>query len=294
VNALPPAIRARLEAVLGVQPIAVVALSGGMINHAVRLETGDRRFFLKWCDNPPPGFFVEEAHGLELLRAAGMRVPIVLEAADNPSLLLLEWLEAEAPRDEGAFARQFAGALAAMHCRSECAHAGFGLDRDNYLGLSPQINTPHPDWPEFYRSRRLAPQIELARRRGRLTGDSLRGVLALVKRLEELLDGAWARPCLVHGDLWSGNFIGTRQGAALIDPAVYYGPREVELAYVELFGGFPARLVEFYDEAFPLDAGYRHRRPLHQLYPLLVHLNHFGQGYLPDVEAVCRFYDRAN
>ncbi len=107
-------------------------------------------------------------------------------------------------------------------------------------------------------------------------------------KLDALLDYD-ARPSLVHGDLWSGNFLCTSDDLpVLIDPAVHYADREVEIAFVELFGGFPHGFVQAYDQAFPISEGYLRRRPVHQLYPLLVHLNHFGETYGPSVDRACR------
>lgn len=111
--------------------------------------------------------------------------------------------------------------------------------------------------------------------------------------LDRLLPTRNEAPCLVHGDLWSGNFLPANGAAVVIDPAVYLADREVEMAYVELFGGFPRGFVDAYASAWPLDRGYAHRRPLLQLYPLLVHLNHFGEvPYGAMVDGALRAYVR--
>jgi fructosamine-3-kinase len=113
----------------------------------------------------------------------------------------------------------------------------------------------------------------------------------LMDRIESILDGLGNPPSLIHGDLWSGNFfVGPDGLPVVVDPAVYYGDREVELAFTQLFGGFPSGFMEAYHDAYPLDAGYEYRRPLLQLYPMLVHLNHFGESYGSGVDAICRRY----
>ena len=100
------------------------------------------------------------------------------------------------------------------------------------------------------------------------------------QQIKEVLNGAIESPCLLHGDLWGGNYMVDEKGeACLIDPAVYYGHRETDLAMTELFGGFHASFYDSYNEQFPLLPGYEKRRPLYQLYHLLNHLNLFGNSY---------------
>lgn len=267
----------------GVRPVA--RLSGGEISEVWRVDADGIPAVLKLQHDAPEGFFEAEEDGLRRLRAAGgLRVPQVLARAERH--LLLEWLPPQRPVDPALFARRFARGLADQH---RVVGAAFGLERDNFLGLQPQSNAPTARWPAFYRDRRLLPQIERADRTGRLAGGRRAAALRVVDALESLLDGLPDPPSLLHGDLWSGNFLCTLGDIpALIDPAVHHGPREMELAYVELFGGFPHGFVDAYRDAWPLDPGYERRRPLHQLYPLLIHLNHFGEAYGPAVDAACR------
>jgi fructosamine-3-kinase len=166
----------------------------------------------------------------------------------------------------------------------------FGLDHDNFCGSNAQINTPTDDWVTFFGERRLGYQMELVRSRGRLPGR--RG-----DRLENLIAqlGNWlpSHPpaSLLHGDLWGGNWLVTAMGEpALIDPAVYYGHREADLAFTELFGGFPAAFYQAYQSAWPLDPGYEERKPLYNLYHLLNHLNLFGESYGGGVDSILQRY----
>ncbi len=269
---------------------AAQALSGGDANRAAVVETPHEPIFVKWKTNAPVGFFALEAEGLDRLRAAGtLRVPQVLAFSDAPAFLALEFLEPARPREERRFAQRLGEGLAALHRDNPSPDGLFGLTRDNFLGSQPQPNTPHADWPAFYRDCRLVPQWEKARGRGLVPPERERLLERVMETLGTLFDGFQPRPVLIHGDLWSGNFLATTgDEPALIDPAIYYAEREVELAFTELFGGFPRGFQAAYHAAFPLDAGYERRRPLHQLYPLLVHLNHFGETYGPAIDRACR------
>jgi len=297
---LPHLLKCQLEADLGVSVLSASPVGGGMICRAahVRVEGGD--VFVKWRENAPPRFFETEAAGLELLRAAGaLRVPHVLAWRDRqgsnpgPPYVALEFIPEVRPRDEVSFGRRFGEGIARLHQSTRSPFGAYGLEYDNFLGAEPQRNTPRTKWSQFYREFRLIPQIERARRNGLLPARREAALNEILERLDELLDGMPEDPCLIHGDLWSGNFLTAGDEAVLIDPAVYYGHREVELAYIELFGGFPAGFMDAYRRAYPPSEGYEFRRPLHQLYPLLIHLNHFGEAYGPGVDAACAFYNKA-
>ena len=286
-GALPDPIRRAVEAALGARVQNAAPIGGGMICHAARVGLGDHAdVFVKWGRDETPDLFAAEADGLRRLRdARALRVPEVLAVGD--AFLVLEYVAPRPGGDEDRFATRFGEGLARLHRGSQAAL--FGLDRDNYLGRFVQINTPQSgDWAAFYRERRLLPQIALAKDLGRMPAGRERLLDGVLERLDALLDGLDARPALLHGDLWSGNFLAAGDEPVLVDPAVYYGEREIEIAFIELFGGFPPGFLPAYRAAFPLDPGYERRRPLHQLYPLLVHLNHFGERYGPHVEEVCR------
>jgi fructosamine-3-kinase len=159
---------------------------------------------------------------------------------------------------------------------------------DNFIGPLAQENGPAASWAEFWRTRRLQPQLEMARRAGRMPGRAAEWD-RLMDRLPELLASAEADgPSLLHGDLWGGNVLAAVEGPALIDPAVYRGHREADLAMTELFGGFGADFRAAYQEAWPLQPGYPARRAVYQLWYLLVHVNLFGGGYGAQTEGVLR------
>ena len=205
-----------------------------------------------------------EADGLRAL-AGVVRVPRILE--QGPGFLRLERLELKRSGDWAALA----GMLATLHRTSG---PRFGWHRDNWIGRTPQVNSWRDDWATFFQECRLVPQLELARRNG----------FSIALPDMSALKGHRPAPSLLHGDLWSGNAGFIDGGPVLFDPAVYYGDRETDLAMTELFGGFPARFYEAYEEAFPLPEGYESRKHLYNLYHLLNHLNIFGEGYLAEVE----------
>lgn len=261
-------------------------VGGGCINQGTALRTTRGDFFLKWNRQADHRFFGVEAEGLEALEAAdAVRVPAVVAASgpdDKVAWLLLEWIEEGRPGGEGWL--RLGRELAALHRHAGPAGPGarFGWPGDNLIGSLPQPNGWSDDWPGFWAERRIRPLARELRARGALSGAQAAVVEAVAASADELLGPAVAAdgPSLLHGDLWSGNVLFARDGApVLIDPAVYVGHREVDLAMADLFGGFSASFREAYADAWPLQPGYLRRRTAYQLYPLLVHARLFGGGY---------------
>lgn len=282
---LPDALRDALEDRLDATIESSAAVSGGCIANGCRLETDSAPYFLKYGDEDVARTFPGEARGLDALRQADspITVPEVVDVAepegDRPGFLVMEWINAG--RQGRHFWRTFGRGLAEMHRTTADAH---GFDADNYIGRLPQSNTWTDDWAEFFRNERLEPQVERARSNGRWRSDWDRLLDRLYTRLDRILP-ADAEPSVLHGDLWKGNYMTTATGEpALIDPATYYGHREADLAMTELFGGFEAEFYDAYREAWPLDDGYETRRDVYNLYHLINHLNHFGDGYAGSVE----------
>ncbi|HSU15554.1 fructosamine kinase family protein [Longimicrobium sp.] len=273
---LPDAVRASVARQVGAIR-SVTPVGGGCISEAYRLETADGPVFLKHHPEAPAGMFAAEADGLRALRAAAgdaLRIPAVLAIGD--AWIALEWLE-PGPRGRG-FGERLGRGLAALHrARSP---GGWGWEAPNWIGSLPQENAPAASWSGFWRDRRLVPQFRQAADAGRDTGPR-REWDRLFDRLPALLAEAEEDgPSLLHGDLWGGNVLSAAGDPALIDPAVYRGHREADLAMTELFGGFDAAFHAAYEEAWPLRPGYREaRRGIYQLYYLLVHVTLFGGGY---------------
>jgi fructosamine-3-kinase len=283
--------RAAIGRTLGASVREVRPLAGGDINEAYDVALSDgRRVFAKCNTRADAAMFEREACGLSWLGEAGaLGVPEVLgvsrgEGQASP-FLLLEWLE-PGPRARDFDERLGAG-LGALH---RFGAPSFGLARDNFIGSLPQSNQALPTWAEFYRERRLRPRLEGARRRGLVDSALDRAMERLLLDLDELV-GPHEPPARLHGDLWGGNLHVDRAGQPrLIDPAVYGGHREVDLAMMRLFGGFSARVFDAYEACYPLSPGYRERVALYQLYPLLVHLELFGASYVAQVRAVLAQY----
>jgi fructosamine-3-kinase len=165
-------------------------------------------------------------------------------------------------------------ALAAMH--RVTSDRGFGWHQPNTIGATPQPNPWTPTWLEFYREYRLRHQFRLAGRRG----GRFPRQHELLMALPDLLAGHAPAPSLVHGDLWSGNAAVTQSGdPVILDPATYFGDREVDIAMTELFGRFPETFYATYRAAYPLDPGYGGRKILYNLYHILNHFTLFGGSY---------------
>jgi fructosamine-3-kinase len=251
------------------------AVGGGCINQALRVQYGAMTWFVKLSTASRESMFAAEARGLQELRSSNtLRVPEVLCWGSNAesAWLVMENLEFGGRSDPAALGE----GLAAMH---RTIRQQFGWEYDNTIGSTPQINTPAADWIEFWRERRLRFQLQLAAHHGhggRLQSQGEK----LLDEFPVLFAGYAPQASLLHGDLWSGNYAFTRDGApAIFDPAVYYGDREADLAMTELFGGFGADFYAAYRAHYPLDAGYAVRKTLYNLYHILNHLNMFGGGY---------------
>ena len=287
---LPAELRRALEASLGLPIIASTPMGGGSICRAAKITlTAGGPVLVKWRDGLP-GMFTAERRGLELLYAAhALRIPAVLAqqeaSAAGPAFIAMEWLE-RGPTNKSAEEALGQG-LARLH---RVIGPAFGLDHPNYIGANPQPNTPADNWVDFFGGQRLGFQLELLGQNGHLTAGRRRGLERLIARLGDWLP-AHPEASLLHGDLWGGNWLTTAEGLpALIDPAVYYGHREADLAFTELFGGFSATFYAAYGQAWPLDGGYRERKELYNLYHLLNHLNLFGEGYGGGVDAILQKY----
>jgi protein-ribulosamine 3-kinase len=261
---------------------------GGCINHGGRLETNEGAFFLKWNDaNRFPGMFEAEAKGLELLQKPGaLFIPNVIGVSErqNYQFLLLDFVDQK--QRSGNYWNNLGEQLATLHGISSKT---YGLDHNNYIGSLHQYNDQKSSWTDFFIHQRLEVQLKLAESSGSADTRLRKRFDELYKKLPSLLPDE--NPALVHGDLWSGNLMVNNKGEpCLIDPAVYFGHREVDLAMSKLFGGFAQEFYEKYNDVFPLSPGYQKRFDLYNLYPLLVHVNLFGGAYINQVNSILQYY----
>ena len=266
-------------------------ITGGDINEACALTLDDgTNLFMKY--NSPDAFSNLEAEAIGLTeiavtRTIGAARLLGLGKDRNCSFLLLEFI-AGGRHIEGYW-DTFANELASLH-RAPVSHpeVGYGFYMDNFIGMRKQINTPHDKWIPFFRDCRLKPQFEAA---ADYFGQAERRSIEYLLSHLDLYLAEPDRPALLHGDLWAGNHITGNDGKGwLIDPAVYYGHPEADLAMTELFGGFPNSFYEAYTEYGNLDPGYKDRRDLYNLYQLLNHLNMFGGGYYSSVRSILKRY----
>jgi fructosamine-3-kinase len=221
--------------------------------------------------------FQAEALGLQQIwETHTIRVPkpICYGTANDSAYIVLEWLNLSRANGSNHAWEEMGRQLAAMH--KATSNQGFGWEINNTIGSTPQINTWTKDWTDFFTVHRIGYQLKLARR----NGGALRNGEPLLTAIPEILANRSVKPSLVHGDLWSGNASITDVGEpTILDPATYYGDREVDLAMTELFGGFPAAFYRGYNQAWPLNSGYERRKILYNLYHILNHFNLFGGGY---------------
>lgn len=250
-------------------------LGGGCINQAMKISDGTNSYFVKINQADLLPMFEAEADALkEMASAADIRVPtpVCHGLAGNQSYLVLGFLDLSGSADMVRLGRQ----LADMH---RVGSEQFGWLRNNTIGSTPQMNNRHPDWVDFWRQQRLGYQLRLAASQG-YCGEIQRCGELLMERMAGLFDGYQPQASMLHGDLWGGNAAALADGTPVIfDPALYYGDRETDIAMTELFGGFGGRFYAAYNEAWPLDPGYKTRKTFYNLYHILNHLNLFGGSY---------------
>lgn len=284
-----------IHAVYGMDAVTIdrERVQGGDINNAYRfsLSVGET-VFVKTNSVKNFNFFIAEAHGLTTLKeAAAIGIPKVLgtgiDEQNGFSFLLLEFIESASPIQN--YWEVFGHELAALHRAESKFHpARYGFAEDNFIGSNPQKNSSMASWIDFYRECRLMPQIRMAEH---YLDSKLRKKLTyLLEHLDSYLREP-DFPSLLHGDLWIGNVLCGKDGKAwILDPAVYIGDFETDLAMTQLFGSFPSSFYSAYHEVNPIDKGYGDRKDLYHLYHLLNHLNLFGRTYLGSVADIVKRY----
>ena len=252
------------------------------------LQCGSR-VLVKLSGNTGIGFS-HEADGLSAIRdTQTFRTPQVIAIGESPQpYLILEWIETTGV--EAGFWKRFGHQLAAMHGVA-AARSQFGFTSDNVIGAKPQINTWAKSWAEFFCQRRLGYQFKLARAAGYFSESEAKQFNPFLERVAKLLNAIDVKPALIHGDLWSGNFLcDVNQIPVLIDPAVSYSHCEAEFSIMKMFGGFDRQFFDAYHEIRPPVAGWEERVEIYSLYHYLNHLNHFGTSYLGDCRRIINQY----
>ncbi|MCC8144981.1 MAG: fructosamine kinase family protein [Bacteroidales bacterium] len=256
--------------------------------HSGKIKTQSGKiFFLK--SGHESAIYQCEANGLqELAKAQSIRISKVISVGEN--YILTQFIEPSRPAS--GFFERLGRHLAKLH---RYTYENYGFYENNFIGLNPQFNVPSKsekdNWIEFYLNKRLLVQFHLAEKNGFVSQQLRKDFNSLENKIEDLLQNSLEPPSLLHGDLWSGNFLcDSTNNPVLIDPAVYYGHREADLAMTKLFGGFPYSFYKSYQEEFPLKSGWEYREGIYKLYHVLNHLNLFGKSYLPETEYLIKQY----
>lgn len=267
--------------IMEIQPVG-----GGCINEALSLQTNVGKYFIKYNSaSVYPGMFEKEAAGLKILAdTKAIEIPEVIASVETGKYGCLLLQNIETGVNKRNFWNDFGIKLADLHRNT---NEYFGLDHDNYIGSMVQNNNSHPDFLSFFITQRIEPQLKEARNKGVFSQSETRYFDSLFITLHNIIPVE--KPALIHGDLWSGNFMINQNGSAcLIDPAVYYGHREADIAMTQLFGGFQPEFYHAYNQAWPMEKDWQKRMDIFNLYPLLVHVNLFGGSYARQVLQIIR------
>jgi fructosamine-3-kinase len=278
-----PALQIFLSQKLNSPVKKIQAIGGGCISKTYKVETADGVFFCKINSASKfPHLFEKEKRGLEFIQKQNcIKTPAVINYSteDDIQILMLEWIEEHNRTNQ--FWKTFGEQLASLH---QISNNCFGFEEDNFMGSLPQSNKQHQEWNSFFIEQRLQPLLDLCTNKDLLESKHQRQFAAIYQRMPQIFADA-EKPALVHGDLWSGNFMCMQDGKpVLIDPAVYFGHRSVDLAMTTLFGGFDKHFYESYHYHFPLPVNYKEQWAICNLYPLLIHLVLFGKTYLLQIE----------
>lgn len=270
---------------LGIETI--VPIKGGDINDAFRIESFNKKYFLKVNSATNfPNLFIKEARALNTIKETKtFPIPKVLnlgEVGKDFQYLLLEWIEPSTPTVVNW--EKLGRNLAKLH---QNTNNQFGWSEDNYIGIVLQPNKFEDNWNDFYSQNRILPMMKLLKNKQLITSKQIKSAENLCKQFDSIFPKE--KPALIHGDFWNGNIIAGEKGEFnLIDPAIYYGNKEMDIAMAKLFGGFDDTFFDAYQEINPLEPGYEERLPVTQLFPLLIHAYLFEGYYVKDVQTILK------
>lgn len=277
-----------ISSLLNEDILNVFPISGSDFSKCFKINTFKKSYFIKTNNSRNALImFQAEVYGLKMIQGTNtIKTPEVLfcDTFQESSFLILEYIETKPPSNQDF--ENLGIKLAELHQNTS---DNFGLKKDNFIGSLFQSNKPNTSWVKFYTQERLLPQLQLAKQKRLLLNKDIPSEKIITEKLESLfLD---VKPSLLHGDLWNGNYLISKDGTPyLIDPAMYYGHFEVDMAMSKLFGGFGERFYKAYSNYFPATQKTSSRIEIYQLYYLLVHLNLFGKSYYNSVQNSIKKY----
>ena len=274
-----------IEYETGIIPYKIIRLQGGDINQVYHCFMKNNQLVVKVnIAGKFPNMFEKEKKGLKLLEQSNFKIPKILSIGSFRKLdyLILEYIKPGKAMNW----KNFGENLANLHL---ITNEKFGLAYDNYIGSINQINTYENNWLNFYTNHRIIQLMIMARNKNLLNSQDCKKIESICNSFKNIIPNTL--PSLVHGDLWSGNLFFSENGSpVLIDPAVYFGHPEIDWAMLDLFGNYPEHSFEIYNEINPLEVGFKERKAIHQLYPLLVHLVLFGKTYYSSLMSKVKWY----
>jgi protein-ribulosamine 3-kinase len=265
------------------------AVGGGCINQTFLLSIPGKNIFCK-VNNASnfPQMLAKEGNALKYFSLINaIKTPKVFDHIETGAeqALLLEWINRGSKTAK--FWKSFGQQLAALHLTSN--HV-FGWEEDNYMGSVVQHNTWTTEWTSFFTTQRLIPLVQQCSQKGLLSNKHLFKLEHVYKELNNIFSSE--PPALLHGDLWSGNFMCNEdEEPVLIDPAIYYGHRSIDLGMTTLFGGFDRLFYEAYHHYYPFPSNYSEQWKVCNLYPLLIHLLLFGSSYRLQIEDILQEFE---
>jgi len=269
----------------------IFPVKGGALNDTFCLESYKGKKFLKLNTAQNfPHLFEKEANGLNSIKQTGIfNIPEVIkfgETTNDFQYLILEWIDKIEPSI--VTWENFGKKLAKLHQQT---NENYGWTEDNYIAIIIQPNAYKSTWEQFYTENRIMPMIKLLVDKKLLNQKEQKAAENLCADLKNIFPNE--KPALLHGDLWNGNILTRPDGdMTLIDPAIHYGHREMDLALADLFGGFDDVFFETYNEIFPLAENFKERKTIAQLYPLLVHAYLFEGYYIKDVKTILKKFSK--
>lgn len=266
-----------LELLLSTRVDKIVPISNGAFCQCYQLITQHQSFFVKTAaTSKGKSIIASEFDGLNLLKKSEtIRLPNVISysKSDQADFLVLEYFSF-IPKDESFWVRM-GQQLAKLHLET---NEYWGNDTSNYIGDLSQSNPKRDSLDDHLFLDRFAPQISLAHQLGYISSDEQTQISSVIKSTISSIPNEKAS--LIHGDLWSGNFVNTTLNTPItFDPSANFSHREFDLAMMCLFGRVPRKFIESYREVYPLSNDWQERVEFFQSYYLLVHLNMFGLSY---------------